>query len=412
MSAAGTRQATQARLERAVYGNGLLTMPSLRERMFTAAFQGLVYPQIWEDPLIDMEALAIQPGDHLVAIASGGCNILSYLTAGPGRVTAVDLNHAHVALNRLKLAAARHLPGQAEFADFFLRADRPSNIRNYDAFVAPRLDEASRRYWEHRDMFGRRRIGAFARGFYRTGLLGQFIGAAHLLGKVLGVDVAALAKAGSLEEQRAVFDQAIAPAFDKPLLRWILKNPASLYGLGIPPAQYEALAGGSDMHQVLRARLEKLACGFAFQDNYFARQAFGRGYGASADGAALPPYLEAGNFAAVRANASRVDVRHASMTEYLAGQPRATVNGFVLLDAQDWMNSHQLTELWRQIDRAAAPGARVIFRTAADARLLPGRVPEVILARWAYDEARSRDLNARDRSSIYGGFHLYTRNGA
>jgi S-adenosylmethionine-diacylglycerol 3-amino-3-carboxypropyl transferase len=100
------------------------------------------------------------------------------------------------------------------------------------------------------------------------------------------------------------------------------------------------------------------------------------------------------------------------MTEYLAGQPRATVNGFVLLDAQDWMNSHQLTELWRQIDRAAAPGARVIFRTAADARLLPGRVPEVILARWAYDEARSRDLNARDRSSIYGGFHLYTRNGA
>ena len=410
MSAAGTRQATQVRLERAVYGNGLLTVPSLRERMFTAAFRGLVYPQIWEDPLIDMEALAIRPGDHLVAIASGGCNILSYLTQSPGRVTAVDLNHAHVALNRLKLAAARHLPGYREFADFFILADRPANIRNYDRFVAPHLDPASRRYWQARDIFGRRRIGAFARGFYRTGLLGQFIGAAHMLGKVLGVDAGVLARAQSLEEQRRLFDQVIAPAFDKPLLRWILKNPASLYGLGIPPAQYEALAGGSDMHEVLRQRVEKLACGFALKDNYFARQAFGRGYGA--DDGALPPYLEAANFEAIRARASCVDVRHASMTEYLAGQPRATVDGFVLLDAQDWMNSHQLTELWRQIDRTAVPGARVIFRTAADERLLPGRVPEAILSRWTYHDAKSRELNARDRSSIYGGFHLYTRNGA
>ena len=159
MSAAGTRQATQVRLERAVYGNGLLTIPSFRERLFTAAFQGLVYPQIWEDPVIDMEALALRPGENLVAIASGGCNILSYLTADPGRITAVDLNHAHVALNRLKLAAVRHLPGQQEFSDFFARADRPANIRNYDRFIAPNLDETARRYWQARDMFGRRRIG-------------------------------------------------------------------------------------------------------------------------------------------------------------------------------------------------------------------------------------------------------------
>ncbi|HWY63831.1 MAG TPA: DUF3419 family protein, partial [Rhizomicrobium sp.] len=81
----------------------------MRERLFTAAFQGMVYPQIWEDPVVDMEALAIQPGDHIVAIASGGCNILSYLTGNPARITALDLNHAHIALNRLKLAAARAL---------------------------------------------------------------------------------------------------------------------------------------------------------------------------------------------------------------------------------------------------------------------------------------------------------------
>ena len=45
----------------------------------------------------EMEALAIQPGDHIVAIASGGCNILSYLTGDPARIT--GQNHPRVLRN-------------------------------------------------------------------------------------------------------------------------------------------------------------------------------------------------------------------------------------------------------------------------------------------------------------------------
>ena len=67
-----------------------------------------------------------------------------------------------------------------------------------------------------------------------------------------------------------------------------------------------------------------------------------------------------------------------------------------------------LTDLWREITRTARPGARVIFRTAAEPTILPGRVPDEILTRWAYDAERCRALTARDRSAIYGGFHLYT----
>ena len=51
----------------------------------------------------------------------------------------------------------------------------------------------------------------------------------------------------------------------------------SLYGLGIPPAQYEALVSANaqgNMSEVLRERLKKLACDFSIQDNYFAWQAF------------------------------------------------------------------------------------------------------------------------------------------
>jgi S-adenosylmethionine-diacylglycerol 3-amino-3-carboxypropyl transferase len=415
---ADTKRVTIHGLDKAVHRSGALSASGLRERLFTALFQGLVYPQIWEDPVVDMEALAIRPGDHIVAIASGGCNVMSYLTADPGRITAVDLNHAHIALGRLKLAAVRHLPSYWHFANFFVKADLDSNVRDFDDYIATHLDETSRAYWQERDLLGRRRIRAFARGFYRTGLLGRFIGMSHVLGHLLGVDPGALARARSLEEQRAFFEATLAPLFDHWLLRWLLKHPASLYGLGIPPAQYAALAGdrGVGLQVVLRQRVEKLACGFPMRDNYFARQAFGRGYDAPGHGTsgngALPPYLEAGNFEAVRARAARVDVRHESMTDFLGRSPDRSVQVFVLLDAQDWMNPQQLTDLWRQIDRAAAPGARVIFRTAADERLLPGRIPDEILSAWTYHVERSRDLHDRDRSSIYGAFHLYTRDAA
>ena len=72
------------------------------------------------------------------------------------------------------------------------------------------------------------------------------------------------------------------------------------------------------------------------------------------------------------------------------------------------MNDAELTALWTEITRTARPGARVIFRTAADERLLPGRVPDDVLDAWRYEDELSRELGRRDRSSIYGAFHLYT----
>jgi S-adenosylmethionine-diacylglycerol 3-amino-3-carboxypropyl transferase len=48
-----------------------------------------------------------------------------------------------------------------------------------------------------------------------------------------------------------------------------------------------------------------------------------------------------------------------------------------------------------------------LFRTAAEPTLLPGRVPAAILSRWDYAEEASLRFTTADRSSIYGGVHLY-----
>jgi S-adenosylmethionine-diacylglycerol 3-amino-3-carboxypropyl transferase len=317
-----------------------------------------------------------------------------------------------VALNRLKLMALSRLPNWETYYRFFGAADDEANVAAYDRLIAPHLDAQSRLYWEGRSLqqLGRRRISIFARNAYRHGVLGRFIGVTHALCRAYGVDLNELLSARSLEEQRAFFESTLAPLFDKRAVRWATNNRLSLYGLGIPPAQYEALAGGSDMRHVLRQRLERLACGFSLDDNYFAWQAFGRSYAENASGP-LPPYLRREHFDTLRARADRVEVLNRSVTEYLAGCADASRDRYVLLDAQDWMTDAQLNALWAEITRTARPGARVIFRTAAEPSLLPGRVAPALLDRWRYEAAQSLELSARDRSAIYGGFHLYVFEG-
>ncbi|HVJ00912.1 MAG TPA: DUF3419 family protein [Sphingomonas sp.] len=394
----------------AVHRHEHLSKEGLLERAFTFAFRGLVYPQIWEDPEIDMEALEITPDSHVVTIASGGCNVFSYLTADPKRITAVDLNPAHVALNKLKQAAAIHLPDHAGFRAFFADADRPENVAAYERYLRPHLDEATRAYWEGREGLGPRRIQWFATGFYRRGALGKLIGFVHFLGKLYGIDPAEILKARSIDEQRTIFETRFAPFFDKKLLRWLVDQPAALFGFGIPPAQYDLLKvdDSAGITGALRSRLRKLACDFDLKDNFYAWQAFGRGYGKHAD-APLPPYLQARHHETVRARAGRVEIRHTNYADYLESMPAQSLDRYVLLDAQDWMTDAQLTRIWAEITRTARPGARVLYRTAAAPDVVAGHVPEDILGQWDYaPREKLEDWTRRDRSSVYGMTHLWT----
>ena len=59
-------QAKNRKIEEAVVRHEIDAPQRLLDRASAFAFRGLVYAQIWEDPVIDMEALAIQPG-HRVA---------------------------------------------------------------------------------------------------------------------------------------------------------------------------------------------------------------------------------------------------------------------------------------------------------------------------------------------------------
>ncbi|MBD9387524.1 DUF3419 family protein [Agrobacterium sp. AGB01] len=399
------------KLKNALLQHKTLSTDGFSERLFGVLFSGLVYPQIWEDPEVDMEAMELRDGHRIVTIGSGGCNVLAYLSRNPESIDVVDLNPHHIALNKLKLTAFHHLPGHGDVVRQFGQSNIRSNSEGYDRFIAPHLDHQTRAYWSKRTMTGRRRISVFNRNIYRTGLLGRFIGAGHVIARLHGVKLTEMIHARTMDEQRRFFDEKVAPLFDKPMIRWLTKRKSSLFGLGIPPRQYDELASLSDgntITPVLRARLEKLACDFPLKDNYFAWQAFARRYPEPHEGD-LPAYLKPEYYEAIRNNALKVSVHHATFTELLAGKQAASLDRYVLLDAQDWMNDTQLNDLWSQMTRTAAQGARVIFRTAAEKSVIEGRLSPEVRNNWVYLEERSHELNRKDRSAIYGGFHIYEK---
>jgi S-adenosylmethionine-diacylglycerol 3-amino-3-carboxypropyl transferase len=400
-----------ALLERAAHQRPATTKRGAMERLFTLMFQGFVYNQIWEDPDVDLEALALGPQHRMLTIASGGCNVLNYLAADPAEIVAVDLNPNHIALTRLKLSALANLPTYDAFFRFFGEADDKANRDAYDNFLAERLDHATRGYWEKQIPLRGRRINMFARNLYRYGLLGRFIGILHAVAKLHGKKLKPILSARTRDEQRTLFERHIAPLFDSKPIRMLSKSPISLYALGIPPAQYDELvaATNGDAIAVLRERVERLACDFPIERNYFAWQAFGRGYDVEKR-EAVPAYLRRDVYDAIRQRTDRVQVHHASLTDFLRSQAAHSLHRYVLLDAQDWMNPTQLSELWSEIDRTAdTRDARVIFRTAGNDSPLPRKLPSDLLAPWQYLESESRAWHQRDRSSIYGGFHVYTR---
>jgi S-adenosylmethionine-diacylglycerol 3-amino-3-carboxypropyl transferase len=214
-----------------------------------------------------------------------------------------------------------------------------------------------------------------------------------------------------MAQQRVMFDKHIAPLFETRFVRFGARLPISLFGLGIPPAQYEALLDGRDnMADVLKERTERLACSFPIHANPYAWMAFGRRFPHEGEGTP-PPAIDPARLPAIRANIANAHIHHANLLHVLKAAGENAYDRYVLLDAQDWMDADQLNALWNEIDRTASPEATVLFRTAGKASVIEGRIDPARLRRWTRDDAVSELAFTEDRSAIYGAVHLYRRAG-
>ena len=378
------------------------------DRLYAFWLRRLVYTQIWEDPEADLAALQLPIGSTIVTISSGGCNALSYLTAQPAQVYAVDPNQAHLSLLKLKLAGIRAFSRYSDFWQFFGEAASRGNAQLYRDRLRPMLDADARAYWDKPNVIGRPRHAYFTDGFYRHGMMGRFIGFTHLVARLARIDLRALLTAEIDAPERMEALDRLHQLFHSRFVQLLTRTPALLFSLGIPPRQRARLGGAMPLNEVLHERVLRLINGHPNDTNYFAWQALQRCYPGPGD-RCMPPYLQRRHFARMRNAAGLIIPVHASLPQFLEGLPAREVDAVVLLDSQDWMAPEEIRTFWDKIDRAGSDQVAVIFRTAGSESPLESEEMAPLREIWRRDEERSEIGYELDRSGIYGGFHCYVR---
>src|SRR6185369_16246344 len=386
------------------------TKQGILQRLFAIWFDAFVYNQIWEDPRVDLQALELDENSRILTISSGGCNALNYLAQGPEAVTAVDLNRHHIYLLNLKIAALKGLEDHEDCFEFFGHGKSERAWDLYKKKIKPHLDAETSEFWEKGLLFRRDRITFFEKaGLYEHSRNGYFLRFFHRFARVFGCKPDQLLKA-TPEEQEIYYNEYIDPFFNNFLVRILGRMPIMMFGLGIPPQQYDELkqdlTSDKNVIEIYRERVKRLACDYPIKENYFAWQAFARKYDTQ-DRLAIPDYLKEENFQTLNANACRIHTNIGSVTDEIKNSAYGTFNRFVFLDAQDWMDEKTITDLWAAIAENAESGSRIIFRTASAFSPVETKLPTSLREKFVYEEEFSRELFKQDRASIYGGFHLY-----
>jgi len=380
-------------------------------RIFDTLYsRSLVYNTCWEDPAVDRRALNLGPDDRVLVITSAGCNALDYALTGVERVYAVDANPRQSALLELKLAGIAEL----EFAEFFALFGHGRHTgarRIYRHALRARLSPFARGFWDrHIDWFA---SGDSRASFYYHGLSGVVARGFRnylALRPSLRRGVGALLEARTLEEQRDIYDREVHPHLWTRGVNWVLSRGVTMALLGVPRSQKLEV---ERQHTNGVAGFVREAIEYVFRDlplstNYFWRLYLQGRYAPDC----CPEYLKAGNFAALKDGlAGRIEVHTTSVTDFLraGGEP---ITRFVLLDHMDWMSSHlpeALREEWEAILERAAPGARIILRSAhqrpayLDQLRITGRPLRDILR---FHDGLAHALQPLDRVHTYAGFHI------
>lgn len=383
-----------------------MTKP-LRSRLQDAFFRlvhgnRLIYNTCWEDPRLDRRLLDIGPGSRVVVITSAGDNALDYLLDNPAGVCCVDVNFRQNALLELKRALFRAGTFEELYA-FFGEGGAPDCAATY-ARIRRELPDYARAFWDRNIAYFK--AGRLSRSFYYHGASGAvafaFTKLISALKPGLRRKIPRLLAATTLDEQRRIFGE-IEPVFWDRFSRWLVGRPETMAFLGVPRPQINLIRhshpGG--LEGFVRDKVRQVFTGPPMAENYFWRVYLTGRYTRQC----CPEYLKEANFPIIRDRLVNLTTHTDTLSGFLAENP-GPYSHFILLDHQDWLASHApaaLAEEWDRIFSAAAPGAKILMRTAGlDVSFVPGQA----LGRLRFFPEITEPLHAADRVGTYGSQHL------
>lgn len=353
-----------------------------RTELSDATDSRLYFAQVREDPRLELDALREHLDGPIAVVSSGGCTALSLVAAGGTQVVAVDLNRSQNHLVEFKAAAVTVLGAGRACSMLGAAPLNPAlRLRHYQD-LRENLTLGARRYWDARSVL-------VARGVLGAGSTERAMRAAMTAFRLTVHPqrrIDRLLAAASTDEQRAFFDT------EWDTRRWramftLMFNRATMN------ATYDAAffthVGNLSFAAHFRDVVERTLTEVPLRANYFLHYLV-RGTYPVDEPDGLPPYLNTD----YRADAlALVD---GSFVDYLRTRPANSMSGFSLSNICEWLDQTQTDELFAEIVRTAAPGARVCFRNFVGWTEVPLRWRTQVVEDRAYGEALIRT----DRSMV------------
>lgn len=375
---------------------------NIQDRFFDSIVTNhLVYNTCWEDPRIDRKLLNIDSDSRIVMLTSAGCNALDYLLDDPERIYSVDANPNQNALLELKKVLFEHGSHELLF-NFFGRGHHPSARIDYEQHLKSWLPRDVRQFWDQNINYFNRT--STQPSFYFRGTSGKIalMMHQHIKRKGLYAKALNLLDATSLKEQHYYFHE-IEPELWNGFSRWLIKRNSTMALLGVPETQRnlidEEFDGG--LFQFIRNKMEHVFTELPIHDNYFWRVYITGSYTPNC----CPNYLKKEYFNPLQNRVDRINSYTTTLSDFLEAHPGSYTH-FVLLDHQDWMANAQPRELereWQLILDNAAPGARILFRSACqEVPYLPDFVYDYV----DFIPKRTSELHQKDRVGTYGSTNL------
>lgn len=358
-------------------------------------FTGLRYSRVWEDADVAVEALAPGPESHVLSICSGACNVLALALAGAGRVCAVDVNEAQLALAELHLVAAaaldlddyRCLVGMSGPGG----ADVPRRGSLYDA-VRPGLGESARDVWD-----ARRDDITF--GVVHAGRLERYFRGFRAVLPADVVDIVdAVVAAPDLPSQLPLVEILLD---DGRLRRAALDYYCTdrLAAGGRHASQY-AHVEVEDTAAEFFDRLAAMLCAVHVGTNAYLRLFLDGTY--PRDDADLPPHLSADGHARLRDVGAAVELVRGDLFEVLLASDPGEFTALNLSDVPEYHAPAAFEKLLAIAADRLPPGGRVLWWSLLAPRPLPGGLDD----RLVDLAAMSAELHDRDRVFFYRSVHV------
>ncbi len=350
-----------------------------------ARFDFIRYAAVWEDADILCEALAPSAaGARVLSIASAGDNALALLTLDPSEVVAVDLSAPQLAACDLRIVAYRELDRDALLA--FLGVTPASDRASTYSALRPRLDEATRMFWDARPdsitagVIHGGKFERYLRGFRRFVL--PLVHTRRTIESLLAPRDAA----GRERFYRETWDTT----------RWRLLfrlffSRFAMGRLGRDP-EFFAHVEGSVGERILERTRHALTA-LPTETNPYLTYILTGSYTPQA----LPRYLRAEHWAAIRSRLDRV-----RLVRSAAQDVEGPFGAFNLSDIFEYMSPAEHERIFAALVGRASPGARFAYWNL----LAPRGVPGALATRVRPHERYAARLHGQDRAWFYGAFHV------